>query len=230
GHSALRLLLRRIGAIVLHETPLPKPPPAAARQALLAALGELGLDILPAAPAIRQTQARLALARQAFGDAWPPLDDSDIVLQAEQWLAPLLGDPPSFDRAKPDDVRRALLGLLDWARARELDAIAPLSFVAPSGRPLPIDYLAPGGPMIEARAQECFGIKTHPTIARSVRLTVSLLSPAHRQIALTRDLPAFWSGGYRDMAKDMRGRYPKHDWPDDPANAKPHEGRTKARL
>jgi len=96
---------------------------------------------------------------------------------------------------------------------------------------LAIDYLKEGGPQIEARVQEFYGLSEHPAIMRGkVPLSVSLLSPAQRQIALTRNLPAFWSGGYRDMAKDMRGQYPKHDWPEDPANARAHVGKTKARL
>jgi ATP-dependent helicase HrpB len=146
-------------------------------------------------------------------------------------LAPLLGDPPSLSRPSAEQLRRGVMGLLDWSTSRTLDEIAPLSIATPAGRQLGVDYLADGGPIVEARVQEFYGLAVHPAILRGrTPLTVSLLSPARRQIALTKDLPGFWSGGYRDMAKDMRSQYPKHDWPDDPAAATPHEGKTKARL
>jgi ATP-dependent helicase HrpB len=223
--------VRRLGAIMLSETPLPAPAPDAARAALAAALAEHGLHLLPALHAVRETQARLALARRAFGDTFHVLADDELIAGAKTWLFPLLGDPPSLDNPGTEEISRALLAFLEWERARELDEIAPLDWRSPAGRKLPIDYLAPSAPLVEARAQEFFGLRVHPTIARGrAPLSVSLLSPAGRQIALTRDIAAFWKGGYRDMAKDMRGRYPKHDWPDDPASARPHEGRTKARL
>jgi ATP-dependent helicase HrpB len=112
-----------------------------------------------------------------------------------------------------------------------LEALAPEQFALPSGRAAPIDYLDEKAPLVSARVQEVYGLASHPAIARgAVPVTLSLTSPAQRQVALTQDLPGFWSGGYLDMAKDMRARYPKHDWPTDPASAKPHEGRTKARL
>lgn len=223
--------VRRLGAIVLSETPLPRPSGEAAARALLDAVAAHGLDLLSAASAIREMQARLALARAHFGEDWPALDDAILIARAGEWLAPHLGDPPSLDRPDADRLRTGLAALLDWPRARDLDDIAPLSMTTPAGRALKIDYLAEGGPRIEARVQEFYGLAAHPAIARErAPLTLSLLSPARRQIAVTSDLPSFWKGGYRDMAKDMRSQYPKHDWPDDPATARPHEGRTKTRL
>jgi ATP-dependent helicase HrpB len=128
-------------------------------------------------------------------------------------------------------LRRAALSLVDWKSQRELDEFLPLKALSGARRPLEIDYLAPGGPMIEARAQEFYGLSAHPTIARGkLPLVISMLSPANRQIAVTKDLPSFWNGGYLDMAKAMRGEYPKHDWPTDPASAPAHAGLTKARL
>lgn len=223
--------VRRLGAIVLSETPLPRPSGEAARRALLEAVAAHGLDLLPAAWAIRETQARLALARAHFGEDWSAPDDAALIARAGEWLAPLLGDPPSLDRPDADRLRTGLAALLDWKQARDLDDIAPLSVTTPAGRALKVDYLSEGGPRIEARVQEFYGLAAHPSIARGrAPLTLSLLSPARRQIAVTGDLPSFWKGGYRDMAKDMRGQYPKHDWPDDPAAARPHEGRTRSRL
>jgi ATP-dependent helicase HrpB len=103
---------------------------------------------------------------------------------------------------------------------RDLDRLAPVSWDTPAGRRVTIDYAAEGGPRIECKVQEAFGLNVHPAIANGrIALTLALLSPAQRPVAVTRDLPAFWRGGYHDMRKDMRGRYPKHDWPDDPASA-----------
>ncbi|MDZ7628726.1 MAG: ATP-dependent helicase HrpB [Parvularculaceae bacterium] len=222
--------VKRLGAIVLEEAPLPSPPKAAVAAALAEAVRSHGLDLLPQAGAIRAVQARVSLARTLLPEL-TLVDDAALLDRLDEWIAPLLGDPPSLDRATEDAARRAVLSLIDWNDARKLDELAPTAFAAPSGRMLTIDYLAPGGPAIEARAQEFFGLAQHPSILKgSTPLVVSLLSPAHRQIALTKDLPRFWREGYLDMAKDMRGRYPKHDWPADPAGARPHEGKTKKRL
>ncbi len=223
--------VKRLGAIVLSETPMPAPTGQAARKALADAVTAHGLDIVPAAHAVREFLARLALAR-LHGDAdWPAWDEAALLRETLTWLTPILGDPPRLDRPSDAQVRDALSAMMDWSAAQALNRLAPLDIETPSGRRLTIDYLADGGPAIEARVQEFYGLGDHPAIARgAVALSVSLLSPARRPVAVTKDLPGFWSGGYRDMAKDMRGRYPKHDWPDDPANAKPHEGRTKARL
>jgi len=223
--------IRRLGAIVLEETPLPKPPAAIARAAIIEALRRDGLSLLSHADAITGMLARLALVRAHEGEDWPALSEALLLSRAEDWLAPLLGDPPSIDRPGADDLSRGVLSLLDWRRQRDLDAIAPISIETPAGRRIAIDYAAEGGPMVEARVQEFYGLAQHPAIIRGkVPLIVSLLSPAGRQVALTKDLPRFWREGYRDMAKDMRGQYPKHDWPEDPATARAHAGKTKARL
>jgi ATP-dependent helicase HrpB len=223
--------VRRVGAIILSETPLAAADDAAAARALVAALQERGLDLLPAAPAIRRLSARIAFARAHAGGDWPDWSEAAMLADAGAWLLPLLGSPPRLDRPGTEAVVRALLDRLDWPLRRRLDEAAPISVESPAGRRLAVDYGAEGGPRIEARVQEFYGLKTHPAVAGGrIALTVSLLSPANRQIALTRDLPAFWSTGYRDMAKDMRGRYPKHDWPVDPSAARPHAGRTKPRL
>ncbi|MBY0420991.1 MAG: hypothetical protein K2Q06_01725, partial [Parvularculaceae bacterium] len=222
--------IRRLGAITLSETPLPAPSGEAARAAILEAVARSGLSLLAAGGAARKFLARLALARR-FDPSLPAIDEQDATARADIWLGPLLGDPPSIDRPNADDIARGLAGLLDWEEARRVDALLPTAWEAPTGRKLAIDYEAEGGPRIEARVQEFYGLSDHPAIARgALPLAVSLLSPAHRQVALTKDLPGFWRSGYRDMAKDMRGQYPKHDWPDDPAAARPHVGKTKARL
>ncbi len=221
----------RLGAIVLGADPLPKPSAEASRGALADALRANGLGLLASRGAIADTLARIALARAQFGEEWPALSEADLLARADEWLAPLFGEPPSVDRPAADDLRRGVIGLLDWSLQRRLDALAPRSVATPAGRALEIDYSAEGGPRIEARVQEFYGLSRHPAVMQGrVPLTVSLLSPARRPVALTKDLPGFWRGAYRDMAKDMRGQYPKHDWPDDPAAARAHEGKTKARL
>jgi ATP-dependent helicase HrpB len=221
----------RLGKIELSAAPLPRPSADTARLAIVEALRADGLVLLIHYEAIKASLARIALARAHFGDEWPALAEADLMARAEEWLTPLFGDPPSIDRPSADDLRRGVIGLLDWARQRRLDALAPLSIATPAGRSIEIDYAAEGGPRVEARVQEFYGLSLHPAVMEGkVPLTVSLLSPARRQAALTKDLPGFWRGGYRDMAKDMRSEYPKHDWPDDPAAARAHEGKTKARL
>lgn len=219
--------IKRIGAITLSRTPLPAPKGDAATAALTEAVRTQGLDLLPAYPVIAETLARAALA-----GADDKLNEDILRERLEEWLPPLLGTPPRLDRPQDGALRSALLALIpDWDLVQRIERDAPLSFTSPAGRKLPIDYLAEGGPRIEARVQEFYGLTEHPALARGhVPLTVSLTSPAGRPVAVTKDLSGFWAGGYRDMAKDMRGRYPKHDWPDDPSTARPHEGRTKARL
>lgn len=222
--------VRALGAIVLSETPLARPRGEAARAGLIAALREHGLDLLPAAGSLRRTQARLKLAAN-WGIDLPPADDESLLGSAEQWLAPLLGDPPGFDAPREDALRDAVLSLLSWEQRSALDRLAPRFIGTPGGRRVEIDYLAEGGPSVSARVQEFFGAGVHPAVGGGrVAVALHLLSPAGRTVAVTKDIAGFWRGGYRDMAKDMRARYPKHDWPEDPLTARPHEGRTKARL
>jgi ATP-dependent helicase HrpB len=221
----------RLGAIELGVAPLPRPAPDIARAAIINALRSEGLGLLTENGAVFGALARLSLLRSHEGEDWPALSEAGLLARAEEWLGPLLGDPPSIDRPGAEDLRRGVLSLLDWRRQRDIDALAPATIETPAGRRIAIDYAAEGGPRVEARVQEFYGLSQHPAVVRGkVPLLVSLLSPAGRQVALTKDLPRFWREGYRDMAKDMRGQYPKHDWPDDPASAKAHMGKTKARL
>lgn len=221
----------RLGAILLSETPLPPPSGTMAREALISALRKFGVGLMAHGAAVEETLRRLALARAHFGEEWPALDIDGVLDRADEWLTPLLGDPPRFDRPTREQLRRGVLSLVGFKAARRLDEITPTHIETPAGRSLAVDYRAEGGPRIEARVQEFYGLSAHPAVmGGALPLTVSLLSPAHRQIAVTKDLPGFWVGGYRDMAKDMRGEYPKHDWPEDPASARAHVGKTKARL
>ncbi len=216
----------RIGAILLSEQPLPRPSGEAARAAILRALSDHGWAGFKANLDVDTFLARLAFARGQGGDL-PDWKAQALAQTAGDWLLPEgLSSVPS-----PQDILAALTAHLGWPGGEELKALAPERLALPSGRSAPVDYLDDKAPLVSARVQEVYGLKTHPTLGRNkVAVTLSLNSPAGRQVALTADLPGFWTGGYLDMAKDMRARYPKHDWPDDPGSARPHEGRTKARL
>ncbi len=213
---------RRIGAIILEETPLPSPSPGLVRQGLLEAVREEGFGILPASVEIGQLIARVDLLHAAFGAPWPAGFGDVLKDRLDDWLGPLLESATSLDALDPVLLRQAAAEVLGWPLTRELVRLAPVNWMTPAGRRAEIDYTAEGGPRAECKVQEAYGLTTHPAVADGrIALTLALLSPAQRPVALTRDLPAFWRGGYLDMRKDMRGRYPKHDWPDDPASATP---------
>jgi len=157
-----------------------------------------------------------------FDDDVPLFDESWLLDRLDEWLAPLLAGRRRLGDVSPDGLAAALAGLLTYEQGRQLDRLAPSEFVSPAGSRHAIDYTAPGGPTIEVRAQALFGLSTHPTIGPgNVPLTIAITSPAGRPIQTTNDLPGFWRGSWRDVAKEMRGRYPKHPWPEDPATAAP---------
>ena len=210
---------RRLGAIRLSTGPDSAPDQAAIEAALLDAVRRHGLAILPwpdSATALRQRAAFAALHDTSL----PAIDDAALLARLDEWLAPLLTGRRRLDVAA--GLRGALDGLLGYDAARRIDALAPTHFTSPAGSSHPIDYAAPGGPAVEVRAQALYGLAAHPTVGGGrVPLTLAITSPAHRPIQTTRDLPAFWAGSWREVAKEMRGRYPRHPWPDDPAGAAP---------
>ena len=210
---------RRLGAIRLSAAPDPKPDQAAIEQGLLEAVRRHGLSILPwseSAAALRQRAMFAARQDRQIAD----LSDAALLSRLDEWLAPHLVGKRGLDSIDPAALRHALEGLLGHDACRAVDRLAPSHFTSPAGSSHPIDYSATGGPTVEVRAQALYGLATHPTVA-GVPLTIAITSPAHRPIQTTRDLPAFWAGSWRDVAKEMRGRYPKHPWPDDPASASP---------
>ena len=211
---------RRLGAIRLSSAPDPRPDQATIESGLLDAVRRHGLAILPwndQATALR----RRAVFAAAHDEAIPVLGDATLVAALDDWLAPLLAGRRDLDLSA-SALNHALERLLGFESKRSLDRLAPTHFVSPAGSSHPIDYGAPGGPTVEVRAQALYGLKGHPTVAGGrVPLTLAITSPAHRPIQTTKDLPAFWTGSWRDVAKEMRGRYPKHPWPDDPAAAAP---------
>jgi len=212
---------RRMGAVVLAEQPIQVAPGPETAQALAAGILRVGLDRLPWTRALAQWRDRVMFLRQAEGAEWP--DVSDAALTAEpEWLVTVLSGKTALAELTADELTAAVADLLPWNLRRRLEAEAPTHFVAPTGSRLPIDYAAPEGPKISVRVQELFGLNRHPAIAGGgVPLVVELLSPAHRPVQVTRDLPGFWRGSYQAVKAEMKGRYPRHPWPDDPLQAPP---------
>ena len=210
---------RRLGAIKLSSAPDPKPDQQAIEAGLMDAVRRHGLSILPwgeSAIALRQRAGFAAKHDNSIAD----LSDAALLSRLDEWLPPLLVGKRRLDAIEPGALRHALDGLLGYEAGRAVDRLAPSHFTSPAGSSHPIDYAASGGPTVEVRAQALYGLKDHPKVA-GVPLTLAITSPAHRPIQTTKDLPAFWNGSWRDVAKEMRGRYPKHPWPDDPAVAPP---------
>jgi ATP-dependent helicase HrpB len=211
---------RRLGAIALAEHPLPVKPGEATAKALATAIVEAGLDRLPWTKALRQWRDRVQFLRRAEGGEWPDLSDAALAATAETWLAPLLMNKTGIADLAASELDAAMQNLLPYSLRRRLEAEAPTHFDAPSGSRVPIDYEAEEGPKLAVRVQELFGLSRHPSIAGGrVPLVIELLSPAHRPVQVTRDLPQFWRGSYAAVRAEMRGRYPRHPWPEDPASA-----------
>jgi ATP-dependent helicase HrpB len=220
---------RRLGALVLAEQIKPVTPDATTAKLLAEGLASLGIAKLPWSKPQLQLRNRVLFLRRAEGEEWPDLSDDVLARSAADWLAPFLSDKISLAQISADDLSAALDALLPWALRKRLDVEAPTHFTAPSGSHVPIDYEAEEGPKLSIRVQELFGFAKHPAIAGGrVALVIELLSPAHRPVQVTRDLPGFWRGSYADVKAEMRGRYPKHPWPDDPLSA-PATRRAKRR-
>lgn len=222
--AALRARLRRrLGAVVLSERPLSVEPNEEAAQALAEGIAALGIDRLPFTKALTQWRERvLFLRRFEADDAWPDLSDPALAISAAQWLAPYLAGKTALASISSDDVEQALKDFLPWDMRQRLEAEAPTHFDTPAGSRIPIDYSGESGPTLSLRPQELFGLARHPTIAGGkVPLTLELLSPASRPIQVTRDLPGFWRGSWAAVKAEMKGRYPRHFWPDDPMKAEP---------
>ena len=220
---------RRLGAIVLSEQPLPATPDDATAKLLVSAIVVAGLDRLPWTKALRQWRDRVQFLRRIEGAEWPDMSDAALAATADAWLTPLFADKTGIDTLAVSQLESALHDLLPYNLRRRLEGGAPTHFDAPSGSRVPIDYEAEEGPKLAIRVQELFGLASHPTIAGGrVPLVIELLSPAHRPVQVTRDLPQFWRGSYAAVRSEMRGRYPRHPWPDDPVSA-PATRRAKPR-
>jgi ATP-dependent helicase HrpB len=223
--SALALRARRkrtLHAITLSEAPLALSPSAETAKIFADGFAAAGLDRLPWSKSAKQWRDRVMFLHKAEGDRWPDLSDEALIARRDEWLAPALYDKTALKEFSAGDLSEALSTLLPWDLRARLDREAPTHFEAPTGTMLAIDYEAEQGPTIAVRLQELFGLTTHPSIAKgAVPLVLELLSPAHRPVQVTRDLPGFWRGSYAAVRSDLRGRYPRHPWPEDPATAPP---------
>jgi ATP-dependent helicase HrpB len=223
GAMALRARRKRtLHAITLSEAPLALQPSAETATIFAEGLVSAGLDRLPWSKAAKQWRDRVMFLRKAEGESWPDLSDDVLAARRDDWLVPALFGKTSLKDVSPGDLSDALMTLLPWDLRARLEREAPTHFEAPTGTLLAIDYEAEQGPTIAVRLQELFGLNIHPSIAKgAVPLVLELLSPAQRPVQVTRDLPGFWRGSYAAVRSDLRGRYPRHPWPEDPATALP---------
>ncbi|WP_380872895.1 helicase [Sphingomonas sp. DBB INV C78] len=212
---------RRLGAVRLGGGPDDAPDKEAIAAALVEGVRQHGLALLPWSEAGEALRQRAAFARP-HDPALPDLSDEALIAVLDDWLTPLVAGKRRLDAVQPGDLTQALENLLGWEGGRAVDRLAPARLSTPAGSSHAIDYAADGGPAVELRPQALFGLTRHPMLADGrVPLVLRLTSPAGRPIQTTRDLPGFWSGSWAAVAKEMRGRYPRHPWPDDPAGADP---------
>jgi ATP-dependent helicase HrpB len=213
--------VRRLGALVIDEREIEADAALIAR-ALLDEARRAGVAGLPWSDGARALRDRVAFLRALDGEPWPDLSDEALLAAVDDWLAPALMGLRGLAALRPEALDEALRALIPWDLYARLDKRAPPRFTAPTGSTFAIDYAAEGGPKVEVRVQELFGLASHPTLAEGrVPLTLALTSPARRPIQVTKDLPGFWRGSWAEVKKEMRGRYPRHPWPDDPLAAPP---------
>jgi ATP-dependent helicase HrpB len=212
---------RRLGAIALAEQTRKVEPSDENARLLAEGVARVGVGKLPWTKALAQWRDRVMFLRRAEGDEWPDLSDAALAANTD-WLVPALTGKTAIPQLSPDEMQSALSEKLAWPLRRRLDTGAPTHFEAPTGTRAAIDYEAEAGPTISIRLQELFGLARHPTIAGGrIPLVLALLSPGHKPVQITRDLPGFWRGSYAAVRAEMRGRYPRHPWPDDPLAAAP---------
>jgi ATP-dependent helicase HrpB len=225
GERILAERQRMLGELVLASERLTAPDPGERRRVWSTVILQRGLEQLPWTPALRQWQARVLFLREhavsTDGIAWPDLSDAALLASAEDWLLPALANIDSLAQLRRLELKALLMNLLAWPLPRRLDELAPRRIVVPSGSSVEIDYRQPL-PVLAVKLQEMFGADETPALVDGrVPLVLHLLSPAGRPLQQTRDLAGFWQGSYVEVKKDMKGRYPKHPWPDDPLAAVP---------
>jgi ATP-dependent helicase HrpB len=216
--GAVRSVRREtLGALVLAEHPVAAPSRGAIQAALLDGIRQRGVDCLPWSEAATTLRQRLAFVHHA-DPSWPDASDAALAATLEAWLLPFLANERRLEAIKPDRLLDALRALVGWQRLAALDTLAPERVALPAGRSARIDYADPASPVLAVKLQDAFGLRETPTVlGGKVPVTMHLLSPARRPVQVTRDLASFWKGGYHDVRKDLRGRYPKHEWPEDPS-------------
>lgn len=211
----------RLGAIIFEETPLPRPVGQKAAQALAEGIRQLGLQVLPFSKAGGQLRERIGFLHGSVGGPWPDTSDDALLARIEEWFTPFQEQTRGIDDIRASSLSDGLMALIPYELQRDLDRLAPTHFEAPTGQRHPIRYDG-SEPTLAIRVQELFGLRQHPAVAGGrLPLLLELLSPAHRPIQTTRDLPGFWAGSWKDVRADMRGRYPRHPWPENPADAPP---------
>jgi ATP-dependent helicase HrpB len=212
---------RRLGALLLEDRPLTQPDAEKVKTAMLDGIRQLGLGALPWSNDLARWRERIAFLR-THDETWPDLSDAALAATLEAWLAPFLEGVSRRDHLARVDLAAALKALVPWDRGRELDRLVPTHIAVPSGSHVPVDYTNPAEPTLSVRLQEMFGLSDTPRIAGGkVPLIIHLLSPARRPVQVTRDLASFWATGYRSVKAELKGRYPRHYWPDDPLIAEP---------
>jgi ATP-dependent helicase HrpB len=215
-----------LGALVLEEGPLTPLQPQDTQAAMLAGVRALGLDALPWSAETRNLQARVGFVRSGLpasaAAAWPDLSDAALLASLELWLAPYLDGVTRRDHLARQPLADALRAQLDFQQQRQLEEWAPTHLGVPSGSRIRIDWLDESAPLVAVRLQEVFGLTATPLLGPArAPVTFRLLSPAQRPVQVTQDLASFWRAGYAEVRKDLRGRYPKHYWPEDPLAAQP---------
>lgn len=211
----------RLGAIIFDETPLPRPSGAAVTQALVEGVRELGLDQLVFSKEAIQLRERIGFLHRTIGEPWPDVSDDALLSRLDDWFAPFQTEARGLSEISAAGLSNGLMSLVPHELQRDLSRLAPTHFEAPTGQRHPIQYEGEE-PVLTIRVQELFGLKQHPAIAGGrLPLLLELTSPAHRPIQTTRDLPGFWAGSWKDVRADMRGRYPRHPWPERPEDALP---------
>ncbi len=220
-----------LDALVLEEQPLAEVPADAARRAMLTGVRELGITALPWNREARDLQARIEFVRAALGGApgagaaWPAVSDAALGATLESWLTPWLDGVTRREHLARVPLSDALRARLTREQQRELEEWAPANLTLPGGGRTRVDYLDDSAPAVSVRLQEVFGLADTPRLGRGrLPVTFKLLSPARRPVQVTRDLASFWRGAYAEVRRDLRGRYPKHYWPENPLEAEPTRG------
>ncbi len=221
-----------LGKAVLEDAPLSRPDPTRVAKAMCDGILRMGLDVLPWTKPLRAWQARVLLMREVNAGkiSWPDVSDTNLLETLEIWLLPFLTGISRRDHLSRLDLKNALTALLSWHEQTALDRLAPTHITVPSGSRIPVTYIPGEFPVLAVRLQEMFGAIDTPSIADgTIPLLLHLLSPAGRPVQVTRNLKSFWESTYFEVKKDLKGRYPKHHWPDDPLEATP-TNRTKKRI
>ena len=221
---------RRLGALVLDDAPAQNASPQTITQALLAGIRQRGLACLPWTPALRNLQARLLFLRRFLGLEWPDVSDAALLANLDAWLAPYLAGMSRISHLERLPLDEALMAPLDYRQRRSLDEFAPLHIPVPSGSNIRVDYTEGDIPVLRVKLQELFGLRDTPRLAGGkLPVMLHLLSPAQRPVQVTQDLAGFWQRTWPEVKKELKGRYPKHNWPDDPMTAPASRGARRRR-